>query len=391
MSSTNVSNKKALLIGCNYTSSPQMQLRGCINDIIHISGVLMDSFDYDRSNITLLRDDSKDPNTLPTKANIMNQLNNIINESDKLSEIWIQYSGHGSQVRILNKSLNIEEDNLDEVIVPIDYQNAGLIVDDEILNIVKRSKCPTILLFDCCHSGSICDLEYTFDYNSNNFKRSVIKTGQIANPNIFCFSGCKDTQTSADAFSQEKQLGVGAFTDAFIRSLRDNHMNVDIMKLYSDICNLVKSQGFTQIPNLSSSSPTPSYKFERALNPNTKTTDIPIITDVIPPAVAPVIQVVLPTVATVAPATKDIVVTTTAINDNDNTTGNVVTTTPADNTDTKNVKIQINLNIVKNISNNVVTPVTTETKKNNDIIDNNLFLSYYHKNQKGRFSNMFFR
>jgi predicted RNA-binding protein with RPS1 domain len=52
-------NKKALLVGLNYTSTPQIQLRGCINDVVHISEVLMDGFDYDRSNIIQLRDDIK--------------------------------------------------------------------------------------------------------------------------------------------------------------------------------------------------------------------------------------------------------------------------------------------------------------------------------------------
>ena len=164
-------NKKALLIGCNYTSVPQIQLRGCINDIIHISEVLMDSFDYDRSNITQLRDDSKNPAQLPTRANIINNLIKIVNDSANLSEIWIQYSGHGSQVKLINTT---EISGLDEVIVPIDYQRAGLIVDDEIFNIIRNSKCPTILLFDCCHSGSICDLQYSFDFTNNSFKRSII-------------------------------------------------------------------------------------------------------------------------------------------------------------------------------------------------------------------------
>jgi hypothetical protein len=272
-------NKKALLVGLNYTSTPQIQLRGCINDVIHISEVLMDGFDYDRSNIVELRDDSKDPRYLPTRANILNNLISLVNESANLSEIWFQYSGHGSQVKLAHTT---ELSGLDEVIVPMDYQKVGFIVDDEIFNIIKNSKCPTILLFDSCHSGSMCDLQYSFDFTNNSFKRSVVENKVMVNPNVFCFSGCKDNQTSADSFNPEQQLGVGAFTDAFIHSLRVNHFNVHILKLYMDICDYIKSNGYTQIPNLSSTTATPDYNFTRTTNTELKKTNLPIIQDVTP-------------------------------------------------------------------------------------------------------------
>ena len=299
-----ITNKKALLIGCNYTSVPQIKLRGCINDIINMKEVLMDSFDYDRSNITQLRDDSTDPNKLPTRANIIKNLINIVNESSKLSEIWIHYSGHGSQVKLVNST---ELDRLDEVIVPIDYQKAGLILDDEIFNIIKNSRCPTILLFDCCNSGSVCDLQYSFDFTNNTFKRSIIENKKITNPNIFCFSGSKDNQTSADSYNPEQQLGVGAFTDAFIYSLRENHYNVNIMKLYSDVCNYIKSGGYTQIPNLSSTTANPVYNFTRSNNSVLRTTDIPIVSDV---PVTP-ITTILTVVTKPATVTMNITPTTT--------------------------------------------------------------------------------
>ena len=54
------------------------------------------------------------------------------------------------------------------------------------------------------------------------------------------------------------------------------------MKLYSDICNYIKSGGYSQIPNLSSTTPNPDYNFTR-VNPGVlKTSNIPIIMDVTP-------------------------------------------------------------------------------------------------------------
>jgi hypothetical protein len=45
-------------------------------------------------------------------------------------------------------------------------------------------------------------------------------------------------------------------------------MNVDIMKLYSDLCIYISAQKFTQKPLLSCSSASPLYKFTRVINTN---------------------------------------------------------------------------------------------------------------------------
>lgn len=265
--------KKAVLVGINYSSIPGITLRGCINDVINMSHTLTDAFDYDINNITVLRDDIQNANLSPTRNNILSQLVNLVNQSANLSEIWFHYSGHGSQIRDTNAD---ETDKLDEVIVPLDYQKNGFIVDDEIFNIIKNSKCRTVMLFDSCHNASICDLKWGFEYNNvtKAITKSINSGKQADNPNIFVFSGSKDTQTSADAYSIDAQQSVGAFTDTFLYCLRKNRVNVDIMKLYNDICVTIKSKGFTQTPILSCSSETPSFAFSRTTSSptvNTKT------------------------------------------------------------------------------------------------------------------------
>jgi hypothetical protein len=281
--------KKALLVGINYKGIPGAALNGCINDIVNISEVLIDSYDYESRNITQLRDDISNPAFLPTRANILAGLNALVAQSANLSEIWFHYSGHGSQVRDTNMD---EADRLDEILVPLDFQRSGFIVDDEIFNIVKNSKCKTILIFDSCHSGSVCDLQWGYQYVNGSLMKSMATNKIINNPNIFCFSGCKDPETSADAYSREKQMGVGAFTDTFIRCLRNNRMNVDILKLYSDICVTIKQAGFSQSPAFSCSSPSPLYKFVRVTNTpivenNVKVVDTtPVTTTVVKPIVS---------------------------------------------------------------------------------------------------------
>ena len=77
--------KKALLVGCNYSSIPANTLYGCIGDIININDVLTQQYGYSKSNIIMLRDDNGDASRQPTYKNIMKNLTNLVNESASLS------------------------------------------------------------------------------------------------------------------------------------------------------------------------------------------------------------------------------------------------------------------------------------------------------------------
>jgi uncharacterized caspase-like protein len=223
--------------------------------------MLVDAYDYDRANIVMLRDDFNNSSTMPTRANILNALKALVAKSANCTEIWFHYSGHGSQVNDTNRD---EADRLDEVIVPCDFNQNGIIADDELVAIIKNSKCTTILITDSCHSGTIFDLKWSFENKNGTFVKTKNNNQLIQNPNVFMFSGCKDTQTSADTYSNFEAQAVGAFTTAFIESLRANHHNVSIFKLYRDICTTLGQGGFVQFPILSSSSESVDYSFVRA-------------------------------------------------------------------------------------------------------------------------------
>ena len=94
--------KKALLIGINYYSSPSVRLNGCIDDVNNIRGVLIDAYDYDLANIVTLRDDELRSQYQPTRDNIINNLKQLVSQTSQLEEIWIHYSGHGSQIQDQN-------------------------------------------------------------------------------------------------------------------------------------------------------------------------------------------------------------------------------------------------------------------------------------------------
>lgn len=70
--------------------------------------------------------------------------------------------GHGGQTKDLDGD---EDDGYDEVIYPVDFRQAGHIVDDEMHRIMVQGLQPGVRLtaiFDSCHSGSALDLPYLY-------------------------------------------------------------------------------------------------------------------------------------------------------------------------------------------------------------------------------------
>ena len=90
-----VNKKIALLIGINYIGT-ESQLYGCQNDVIKMKDVLKNNYGYKEENIIMLID--KPEYIQPTASNIITQLNSIYISSskEKISEIYIHYSGHGT-------------------------------------------------------------------------------------------------------------------------------------------------------------------------------------------------------------------------------------------------------------------------------------------------------
>jgi len=260
--------KKALLIGINYYDNSGITLNGCINDIISINHMLIDAYDYTMDNITMLRDDVEDPVYRPTKENIVRSLKTIIDESVNLEEIWIHYSGHGS--RIFGQSRN-RDDGYDEVLVPIDYETNGFILDDELFDMIKniKPKAKAIIVMDCCHSATMVDLPWSFEYDVITKMTKKIKnnTEVLANSRIFMFSGCKDKETSADMFNRDTEQYSGAFTTAFLYCLRKRRHNVSYLQLYEDIFEYLFEGGYSQKPVFSCSTENPDGILLRFVEP----------------------------------------------------------------------------------------------------------------------------
>lgn len=236
--------KKALLIGINYTGTSS-ELNGCINDVNNISKLLTDTLKYPAKNIKVLTDKSI---TKPTYSNILSELNKIVKGSNKGDQIWIHYSGHGHNIRDTNGD---EEDGRDEVIVPLDYEKKGFITDDTIKSILHKLNplCKCVCIFDACHSGSMADLPYSYSNKLEIFSDKVNKV----EANVLVISGCKDSQTSADANINYKWTG--ALTYYLLKALKESGCTITLGKLMECVKTELKTNGYSQYPVLSSSKP----------------------------------------------------------------------------------------------------------------------------------------
>jgi hypothetical protein len=228
--------------------------------------MLIDAYGYYKSNIIMLRDDTENQGLMPTYENIMRELNDIV--SSDSDEIWIQYSGHGTQFQ--NKTDKLL---MDDVIVPIDFYK-NYIFDYDIYKILLKIRGRAILIFDCCHSGSVGNLPWTFMMDNKNIitihNTNNTTTTTMPNPNIYLLSGCKDNQTSSDEFNKDLYNDVGVFSNAFNECLRDSNHQIDIMTLYKNICNNLIANGYSQRPVLSCSTNMPNHVFSRYCENNIK-------------------------------------------------------------------------------------------------------------------------
>jgi hypothetical protein len=234
-------NFKALMVGINYKNTNN-ELRGCINDVNSLKKFLNDKNKVDYSNICTLTDDTS---LKPTRNNILEKYKQLLINSKEGDILYFTFSGHGSYTIDRNGD---ELDEKDELLVSID--NRG-ISDDELKNIAQEYLKDNVTLFvllDCCHSGTLLDLKYNY-LSNNNFNDVVINDkNSETKGNIYFISGCKDEQTSSDAYINNKFQG--AMTWSFLNSV-NSKPDLTWKELLLKMRELLKKY-FTQVPQFSS-------------------------------------------------------------------------------------------------------------------------------------------
>ena len=231
-------NKKALLIGINYTGTIN-ELNGCINDTNDIKDRLSkEGF----SSVNVITDLTT---KRATKANILDEFKNILLNSQSGDLLFLFYSGHGSKTLDRNGD---EPNGYDEMIVSCDLQG---IIDDELKSVIQtylKSGVTLVAMFDSCFSGSVLDLKYQY-MDSLNYEKYTENSNELETyGDVFMISGCTDKQTSADANINKKSNG--AMTWSLLEALKQKP-NCNWRELVISMRDLLKKSNFTQTPQLS--------------------------------------------------------------------------------------------------------------------------------------------
>ena len=182
---TSTMTKRAIIIGINYRGMRGVELSGCHNDGQNMINYLKNECYFEDQNITILMDD--DIHTAPTKSNILLAFEEITELSQPGDVVLLHFAGHGSKLKDRSGD---EDDGFDETMIPLDYQTAGQIVDDDIfMTLIHPLKSGVYMtcIIDCCHSGTILDLPFTFRPTSSSASTSrllCLKGKQRAFPHL---------------------------------------------------------------------------------------------------------------------------------------------------------------------------------------------------------------
>jgi hypothetical protein len=232
-------NKKALLIGINYTGTSS-ELYGCINDTTLIKErISKNGF----NSINIVTDLTS---KRATRDNILEELKNLLINSQAGDLLFFLYSGHGSYTIDRN---NDETDGRDELIIACDQKP---ILDDELKTLIQtnlKSGVTLFAMFDSCFSGTVLDLRYQY-MDSLNYD-NYTENGKVLDTlgNVFMISGCNDKQTSADSVFNDQANG--AMTWSLLESLKQKP-NCSWRELVKNMRALLKEYNYQQIPQFSS-------------------------------------------------------------------------------------------------------------------------------------------
>lgn len=226
----------AFLVGINYTGTVN-ELYGCINDTKNVEDLLKNKYNF--TNVALLNDETA------TKQNILKGLQTLLSNTESGDTAFFMFSGHGTCTADLNKD---ETDGQDELIVPIDaFSMNTCILDDELNKLIRNTLKPgakLVALFDCCFSGTMLDLRYTYGYPDN--------TNQLETAgDVYMISGCTDQQLSADTVApvNGRTMASGAMTYAFLTIIKETALMGDLV---TKMQTFLKDNGYPQRPLLSS-------------------------------------------------------------------------------------------------------------------------------------------
>jgi hypothetical protein len=263
--------KRAVLIGINKYQVPGADLQGCVNDVKNLKGALTTYYGFDDKDITTLMD------AQATKKAMERAIKKLIAKGRKDDVLLLHYSGHGSNVPDDNGD---EADHRDEILCPTDLDWKDPFRDDWLRKTLGklRSGVNLTVIMDCCHSGTITRVMNPFDAprrqrylpcpldlmatESGRKLRGTLR-GQLgkaprgrkrkkdivhADIQELLITGCRDTQTSADAYISGSYNG--ALTYYLVESIKEAEGKLTYRELHQRTAAKLKQEDFDQIPQL---------------------------------------------------------------------------------------------------------------------------------------------
>jgi hypothetical protein len=262
--------KRALLVGINRYRMPGADLRGCVNDVRNLQALLVEQYGFAKKDIVTLTDFDA------TKKAMQAGIRELVSSGRAGDVLLFHYSGHGSNVPDADGD---EADSRDEILCPTDLDWKDPLTDDWLRKAFDKLRAGVSLtvIMDCCHSGtntravlppdapvisrylpSPWDLvaaesgrrlrgttRGTLRRSTRARRRNDVVEADIAEVLI---TGCRDTQTSADAFMGGSYNG--ALTYTLVDAAREAGPGVTYQDLRERSGAALKSGGFDQVPQL---------------------------------------------------------------------------------------------------------------------------------------------
>lgn len=263
--------KRAVLIGINKYQIPGSDLSGCVSDVKNLTGVLTTYYGFADKDITTLTD------LQATKKAMQAAMQKLIKSGKKGDVLLLHYSGHGSNVPDDNGD---EADHRDEILCPTDLDWNDPLRDDWLRNTLNklRKGVSLTVIMDCCHSGTItraiippdaprkerflpCPLDLMAVESGRKLRGTVRgqlgkaprgrkRKSDIVNAEVheMLMTGCRDTQTSADAYIGGSYNG--ALTYYLVESIKEAGGQLTYRELHQRTSAKLKQNDFEQIPQL---------------------------------------------------------------------------------------------------------------------------------------------
>lgn len=267
--------KRALLIGINKYLIPGADLRGCVNDVTDLRGVLTAFGGFRKSDVSVLTD------TAATRKAMVAGIRKLLKASKKGDVALLHYSGHGSHVPD-DETRRDEADGRDEVLCPADLNWDDPLRDDWLRDMLDSVAAGVHLavIMDCCHSGTNTralpppDAPVKARYLPSPWSLARAESGRRASKDVtgelrrsapksrrtsdvvhadipeVLITGCRDNQTSADAFLDGRFNG--ALTFALVQAIRATKGTLTYRELHQRASAVIKKRKFEQVPQLES-------------------------------------------------------------------------------------------------------------------------------------------